>query len=172
MTQEELQVILDQVTFQGEKFVILPKGDGFLIQLQYMEADINIPGSPPTLQKARKWYVSSHSTESEVVQTCLLACLTSMEHRTREHFLYRGHRLYSPHINVKAHIGASAWTEYRPDTRRPVVLPCGCSNRVLSVAEGWKPEYGHPSLAEMQQHDAHREQQQSNKTELQVVGAQ
>jgi predicted kinase len=36
------------------------------------------------------------------------------------------------------------------------VLTCGCPRRVLSVDEGWQPEYGHPSLTDMERHNAHR----------------
>lgn len=73
-------------------------GHGFYVQLRYVEADIDT-GNPED-QHGRKWYVSSHSTKSEVVQTVLKACLTSAEHMIREHFTYRGVRIFGPHFDV------------------------------------------------------------------------
>jgi len=117
MNQKQIEDIVRNVDFRGEKFVIMPKCDGYLLQLTYYEADVDKPDGPPILQKGRKWYISSYATESEIVQTCLLACLTSMEHRTREHFKYRGYRLFGPHIDIHAHIDASSRTEHRVDPR-------------------------------------------------------
>ncbi len=50
----------------------------------------------------RKWYVSQHSTDSEIVQTALKAVLTAEEHEAREHFLYRGRTIFGPHHSVDA----------------------------------------------------------------------
>lgn len=73
-------------------------GDGFYVQLRYIEEDIET-GNPED-QHGRKWYVSSHSVKSEVVQTVLKACLTSAEHMIREHFTYQRVRIFGPHFDV------------------------------------------------------------------------
>lgn len=49
-----------------------------------------------------KYYVSSFSTEAELVQKCLAACLAYAEHEVREHFHYRGKRPFNPHISLEA----------------------------------------------------------------------
>lgn len=49
----------------------------------------------------RKWILSEHMTESELVCTALKAALTCEEHETREHFTYEGKRVFNPHINVR-----------------------------------------------------------------------
>lgn len=99
MTLEELQSILRCVSFLDRKFLAMPKGDGFLVQLTYFEADVHT--GQRELQKSRKWYVSSHASKSEVVQTLLKACLTSAEHIVREHFTYKGVRVFQPHYDVE-----------------------------------------------------------------------
>lgn len=53
-------------------------------------------------QETRKWLVSPHMTDSEVVHTALKCVLTGVEHEVREHFTYRGRRVFSPHFNVEA----------------------------------------------------------------------
>lgn len=67
---------------------------------EYLEPDV-ITGETK-LQTTRKWVISQFMTKSEFVQTAFKLCLTSMEHRTREHFLYLGERVYSPHYDVDA----------------------------------------------------------------------
>lgn len=99
-TLEDIQAILTNIRFLDREFRVLVKGDGFLVQLLYWEADVNT--GQHARQTGRKWYVSPHATTSEVVQTALKACLTSMEHVVREHFLYKGVRVYGPHFDVEA----------------------------------------------------------------------
>lgn len=54
------------------------------------------------VQSTRKWLLSPKMTKSEIVQTAFKCCITSMEHRTREHFKYRGRRVFGPHFDVDA----------------------------------------------------------------------
>lgn len=49
----------------------------------------------------RKWYLSEHMTESEVVMTALLAVLKFEEHEAREAFAYEGVAIFGPHLNVR-----------------------------------------------------------------------
>jgi hypothetical protein len=51
--------------------------------------------------KGRRWWLSPQMTESEVVQTALMAALSAEEHETREFFRYEGKRVFNPHINVR-----------------------------------------------------------------------
>ena len=46
--------------------------------------------------------LSPEMTRSEVVQTVFKCALTSMEHRTREFFHYRGRAVFGPHFDVEA----------------------------------------------------------------------
>lgn len=104
MTFGELLLILDDIdcSVGGIVWTIRARlmGDGFYLQIRYMEPDI-VSGIPE-LQSGRKWYVSSHATKSEVVQTVLKAALTSAEHIVREHFRYRGQNIFGPHFDVDA----------------------------------------------------------------------
>jgi len=58
-------------------------------------------------QYGRKWRLSQHMTKSEIVQTAFKAILTAEEHEVREKFLYRGHAIFGPHLNVDALVGFS-----------------------------------------------------------------
>lgn len=50
--------------------------------------------------RGRKWFLSKHMTDSEVVATAFKACLTAEEHECREAFRYRGMTVFGPHIDV------------------------------------------------------------------------
>jgi hypothetical protein len=103
-TKTEIEAILARVHFLDRRFLLLAKGDGFLLQLAYEEADVERPGSPPVLQKSRKHYVSPWATETEIVETAFLCAERSWLHVLKEHFTYRGRRVYSPHFHVGARL--------------------------------------------------------------------
>ncbi len=90
--------IVERVAFRDRWFVVVAKGDGFLLQMRYKEEDVQT--GELAEQHTRKWYISRYATESEIVQTALKCVLTSQEHIGREHFLYRGVKVYGPHLNV------------------------------------------------------------------------
>ena len=109
MTQPKLSLsliehIISNIEFKDRQFRVLEKGDGFLLQMSYMEPDVNIPGSPPVLQSTRKWYISPYMTESEVVETAWACVQRSQLHVASEHFTYRGKRIYSQHFDVYARV--------------------------------------------------------------------
>lgn len=52
--------------------------------------------------KSRKWYISEHMVESELVGTAFLALKTALEHEAREFFTYEGRVVYNPHVNIQA----------------------------------------------------------------------
>ena len=50
----------------------------------------------------RKWLLSPHMTDSEVVLTAWAAIKMAIEHEAREKFRYRGRQIFGPHIAVDA----------------------------------------------------------------------
>ena len=120
LTREHIQEAINQVEFQDRKFILLEKmeGDLFLIQMSYMEPDVEKPGSEPVEQKTRKWHVSPYSTESEVIETCWAMVCRSQLHVASEHFKYKGRRVYSQHFDVQARI--EMCDAQRFDVREPI----------------------------------------------------
>lgn len=98
----EVKSIVAGIKFMDRTFRVEPMGGGFFLQVQYMEADIET--GAVERQNARKWYISAHSTETEIVETAFKACRTSMEHVLKEHFTYLGRRVYSPHFEIQARL--------------------------------------------------------------------
>jgi hypothetical protein len=98
MNKEQLAEILADIKYEDYQFEIVVKEELLFVQGRYVEADIMT--NDPTDQHTRKYYISEHMIVSEVVQTIMLLIKTSMEHRLREHFLYKGQRIYGPHFDV------------------------------------------------------------------------
>lgn len=94
-------ISLGPVLYDHPTFRVMECGDGFLLQLVYLEVDCDAPGDEwKTEQHARKWYVSAHSTHTEVIRTAYKAVQTSLEHRLGEWFTYKGQRVCSPHRSL------------------------------------------------------------------------
>lgn len=53
-------------------------------------------------QASRKWFLSPHMTNGELVQTAFAAALAAEEHEAREFFLYDGARVFNPHLSLAA----------------------------------------------------------------------
>ena len=49
----------------------------------------------------RKWLLSMHKTDSEIVQTVFKALMTAMEHEAREQYLYKGVPVLDPHLDIE-----------------------------------------------------------------------
>ena len=114
MTVEQIEQIINDVQFELQaryRFLVTLRGSAMLLYATYNEPDINT--GVIELQTTRKWWISEHSTETEVVQTILKCVLTSTEHRTREAFIYKSKRCFGPHIDVAAHIVAADSADVR-----------------------------------------------------------
>jgi hypothetical protein len=114
MTIEQMRGHLSYVACMDYTFEIVEHQTGFIyLQGFYAEPDVNFPQSVPRLQSTRKWYLSPHITKGELVQTVLKLVLTSVEHRVREHFLYRGKRIFGPHFDIDKLAEIADQTEVR-----------------------------------------------------------
>lgn len=90
--RENVEAVVARVSFRGWKFVVGNLGDGFYIQPQFFLAT----------QTGRKWYVSPHATEEEVVKTCWLAAEIACRHEAMEDFKFDGVSIFHPHTSTDA----------------------------------------------------------------------
>jgi len=102
-TQPWIQNAIDTVSrcgYPGYEFTVLVDGRGEVyLQAWYLEADTL--GGDVEKQYTRRWFLSPHMNNSEIVQTAFKCILTSMEHRTREWFTYKARAIFQPHYNVE-----------------------------------------------------------------------
>lgn len=103
MTPLEMTVVLSNVKYK-EGWTLRASIDTSRNNAPYLQWLWKAPcvktGEPVTIP-TRKWYLSEHMTESELVLTAFKAALTGEEHEAREHFTYEGKRILNPHINVR-----------------------------------------------------------------------
>jgi hypothetical protein len=97
---KEMQSVVELISFEDYRFEVRERNGVAYLQASYTEPDIITHA--PTVQQTRKWMLSEHAVKSEIVQTAFKCVNTSMEHRAREGFLYRGERVYGPHFDVEA----------------------------------------------------------------------
>jgi hypothetical protein len=78
------------------------KNEGGRIFIQWLyDAPCSIEGHQQQW-RGRKWYMSPHMTEGEIVKSALFGALVAMEHEVRENFHYEGVPLFNPHIDIRA----------------------------------------------------------------------
>ncbi len=73
------------------------------------------PDEDGKVWKGRKWLLSDHMTEGEIVQTALMACLAAEEHEAREAFKYQGRALFGPHLTMQGLLRAADCVEGRAE---------------------------------------------------------
>lgn len=117
-SREEVEQVLSKIKFMDRAFRLLNKGDGYLLQMRYLETDVERPGSKPVEQSTRKWYISPYMSESEIVETAWACVQRSQLHVASEHFTYYGKRIYSQHFNVSARMEICDVEDY--DVRKPL----------------------------------------------------
>lgn len=104
LNRTDIETIVDRIDYKPGWCVRTGRmGDGFYVQWVFDALDEAGDLEPQT---GRKWYVSSHATRSEVVQTLLKAVLTAEEHEAREQFRYDGVAIFGPHLDVDAMVAA------------------------------------------------------------------
>lgn len=114
MTWDEIKAIVERVAFPNMAFhvnVIVaspPPNLGGTGYSQNAYAYLQLEGfgrcndtGLPNRWSSRKWLLSQHMLEGEIVQTCLMAVLAALEHETREQFTYEGVRVFDPHFNIR-----------------------------------------------------------------------
>ena len=115
MNKDEMMAALAEVRCDNYHFKIAEKGEVLYLQAEYKEPDVY--SGDPAIQHTRKWMLSSHMTKSEFIQTCFKLVMTSYEHRARESFMFRGRRVFGPHIDIEVLHALCDQTEIRaPET--------------------------------------------------------
>jgi hypothetical protein len=109
MTSNELMASLNNyVKFEGylwwvrdlpyfvDNGKVVPTGYG--VRGSYNEPDI-LTGITE-IQYTREYLLPVTTDLDQAVQTLLVLCLRSAEHRVREHFTYKGRRIFGPHYKL------------------------------------------------------------------------
>lgn len=127
--------LLSMCKFHDWEFIVKLDDNRPYLQVCATTEDNTSPGDKMSW-KSRKWFLSKHMTDSEVVQTAFKAVLTAVEHETRECFLYNGRHVFGPHFDIN-----DLWelAGQAPDARRLKALnwiPVGLDDYKCSTPFG------------------------------------
>lgn len=97
--EQHLTQLLANVTYKDWGFRV--GQDAVALYYLQVEFETRPEGGGIVVWTGRKWRISAHMTDSEIVQTALLAVLTAEEHEAREAFRYKGRAIFGPHLSVE-----------------------------------------------------------------------
>lgn len=98
-TIESIKEIISQVSYKDWTFrVDLQSGVTPFLQIVFDEP-CHFTGVMEK-QHCRKWMLSFHMTNSEIVLTAFKAVMGAVEHEARENFEYKGEKILQPHFDL------------------------------------------------------------------------
>lgn len=99
-TLESIKALVSECRFNDWMFRVDTYSDGTpYVQVLFMDKD-RITGKEE-LQRCRKWVLSLHSTNSEIIRAVFKAVEAAMLHEVQEAFKFRGARIYNPHMDLE-----------------------------------------------------------------------
>jgi hypothetical protein len=119
MTRDEMTGIVLQCSFPGLSIQICGDESKTYLQVHCLDGVNNVTGAKGHHWSGRKWLLSEHMTETEVVKTALVAVKQAIEHEVLELFTYQGLTIFNPHISVLALMAARTYHEL--DARDPIL---------------------------------------------------
>lgn len=126
LDRKELDTIIGGLKYLDWEFYVGDMGDGWYLQMRFDAPDSET--GQIERQHCRKWYISKHMTETEVVDTAYKAVEAGVIHEMQEAFLYarpglstngtvvtryRPRPIRNPHMDVKARYDGCLTTEHR-----------------------------------------------------------
>lgn len=101
--RERVQSLLARVALCGRagSFRVIEKAPGVIL-LQHLQILTCVRDGAARECHGRKFYLSPHMTDEEILQTALLAVIQFEEHEVRERFHFDGKRIFGPHKSLAA----------------------------------------------------------------------
>ncbi len=99
--EQRIQEVLSHVRYKGWSLKIAPMGLGASCFRLWVELPTHcVNTGMPALLMSGEVVVNGTASEDEILRTCLKQILSTEEHEAREHFLYKGVRVFDPHRPV------------------------------------------------------------------------
>ncbi len=96
---DRFKTILSKLTYKDWQFYLgILDPTHFYLQMRFVDDAME---DNPQPHRGRKWLLSQYMSDSEVIQTAMLAVLTAEEHEARERFRYNGQAIFGPHQNAE-----------------------------------------------------------------------
>lgn len=124
MNKQEIEELVSHISFEvlNTTFLFLVREDHLggrvYIQLAFSSPDA-LTGNM-TEWKSRKYYLSEHMLEDEIVKTCFMAAKQCVEHEVMEGFQFDNKVVFNPHVNFRALLSITDQTVLRPGVENGV----------------------------------------------------
>ncbi len=93
-------IAVSDCRYPGYRFEVKTSSTTKAVYLHASYEELDTTTQNIETQFTRRWLLSPEMSKSEIVQTVLKCVMTSMEHRTREWFLYKNRAIFMPHHDV------------------------------------------------------------------------
>jgi hypothetical protein len=107
-TLESIKAIIAQCKFNDWYLHIGQYENDGPLYLQVLFKDKDRITGKEEIQRCRKYVLSYHMTDSEVVRSAFQAVKAAMMHEVEEAFTYKGRRVFNPHMDLDNLAGAIA----------------------------------------------------------------
>jgi len=122
MTPKEIQILVGQIRYKNWRIDVVhdfSSGERGHLYLQVAFKAVCHSSGKPSIQRGRKWLLSSHMTKTEIVRTAFLACLQAEIHEAHEAFTFLGRDVFNTHMDIFELHALSANGRY--DLRPPLI---------------------------------------------------
>jgi len=124
MNKQEIEELVSHITFQvlNTKFKFLVKSDplGGRVYVQLAFESPDALTGVLTQWTSRKYYLSEHMLEDEIVKTCYMAAKQCVEHEVMEGFQFDSKVVFNPHVSFRALLSITDQMVLRPDVAKGV----------------------------------------------------
>lgn len=105
-TLESIRTLMSHITFSlfGQDFYIITELDKSYGKRPYLQVYYHAPcAKTGNIERwsGRKWYLSPHMTDDEIVKTAWAAAQAAVEHEIKEGFKFDNIVLFNPHVDFR-----------------------------------------------------------------------
>jgi len=100
-TLENIKKLVSGVSFNDWNYLVRMDDLRPYLQIKFMAPDNMSETTELFEQNCRKWMLSYHMTDDEIISTAMAATLMAVEHETREQFMWEGQPVFRPHMRVR-----------------------------------------------------------------------
>lgn len=121
MDNARIERIVAECRFDPWNIVVRYDDKRPYLQVRCSDGVCNVTGERLSWS-GRKWMLSPHMVDSEIVRTAWKAVQAAVEHEAAENFKFRGIAIYDPHVDVArlADLISNGGTETRPEQGQAV----------------------------------------------------
>lgn len=140
-TIASIRELVARCSFPGFEFLVvfestgdMTAGDRTYLQVVCQEGKDTATGEP-MVWKGRKWLISQHSTDTEIVQTVWAAVQRALAHEACELFKFDGAAIYDRHLDVHKLVELRTQALALDGRERPSLTSAKALNWVTAVPE-------------------------------------